>query len=154
MRRVTGIRGSGGVAILFKTQLRPHISVVRIEEQAQHMWIRIRLLDTQLIFISVCYFPLDHPSYAHDVTTEGHDPYETLHYGIMEFSMLGDILLLGDFNARTCTVGLLNFEDEPILVPELDPTKIGIMRYSADASHVIGYGHHLHELRTAHNLII
>ena len=50
--------------------------------------------------------------------------------------------------------GLLNFEEDPILVPELDPTEIGIMRHSADAPHVTGYGHHLLELGAAHDLII
>ena len=70
-------------------------------------------------FLSQYATPLPNtPSYAHDVTTEERNPFETLHDGI---SKLGDILLLGDFNARTknTQVGLLNFEEDPILVPKL-----------------------------------
>ena len=78
-------------------------------------------------------------SYAHDVTIEGHSPSETLHDSIMEFSKLGD------FNAciGNTQVGLLNFEEGPILVLELDTIEIGIMRHSTDAPHVTRYGYHL-----------
>ena len=60
----------------------------------------------------------------------------------MKFSKLGDILLLGDFNARTCDTqdGLLNFEKDSIIVPEIDPIEIKTTRHSADAPHEIGYG--------------
>ena len=69
---------------------------------------------------------------------------------------MGDILLLGDFNARTgnTQVGLLNFEEDSILVPKLDPKEIGITRHSADAPNVTRYGHYLLELGIAHDLII
>lgn len=120
------------------------------------MWIRIKLLDAQPKFIAVCSFPPDTSLYAHDVMTEGHSPYETLCDSIMKFSRLGEILLLGHFNACTCDthVGLLNFEEDPVIVLKIDPTEIGIVRHSANASHVTGYGHHLLELGAAHDLII
>lgn len=68
---------------------------------------------------------------------------------ITEFSGQGDILLLGDFNARTCDrqVGLLDFRDDPLIVPGIDPIEIGIVRESADATHGTAYGCHLRELR-------
>lgn len=67
------------VAVLYQAQLRPVISIVRIEEHARHMWVRVSLLAAHLLFIAVCYFPLDTSSYARQVTTKGHNPYETLH---------------------------------------------------------------------------
>lgn len=119
------------------------------------MCIHVNVVDVQPIFIAVCYFPPGTSLYAHDVIIEGHGPYETLHEGIM-FSRLGHIFLLGEFNARTSNtqVGLLNFEKDPIIEPETDPTEIGTVRHSADASHLAGYGHHLLELRAANDLII
>ena len=71
-------------------------------------------------------------------------------------SSLGDILLLGDFNARTgnTQVVLLNFEEDPISVPLIDPIENGTTRHSADAPLVTVYGHHLLQLGAAHDLII
>ena len=74
MQRNINTQGFGGAVVLFKTQLRPHIYVMQIEEHAWHMWIRIRLLDARPIFIIICYFPLDTSSYAHEVTTKGQPP--------------------------------------------------------------------------------
>lgn len=73
------------------------------------------------LFMAVCYFLPDMSSYACHVTTKGHNPYETLHADITEFSTEGDVLLLGNFNARTSNkqVGLLDFEDDYVSVPEL-----------------------------------
>ena len=57
-------------------------------------------------------------------------------------------------HAQEIQIGLLNFEEDPILVPEVDPIEAGIMRHSADAPHMTGYGHHLLEVGAAHDLII
>ena len=80
------VRGSGEVAVLFWAHLRPVISIVQIDEHVHHMWIKISLLSTSQIFIAVCYFPPNTSSYARQVTTEGHCPYETLYADIVEFS--------------------------------------------------------------------
>ena len=93
-------------------------------------------MDARPIFVAVCYFPLDTFSYAHYVLTKGHSPYETLHDGVMKFSKLGDFFLLGYFNPRTsdAQVGLLNFEEDPIIVPEIDPIENGTtQQHSEDA---------------------
>ena len=59
-----------------------------------------------------------------------------------------------DFNARTreTHVRLLDFEDESLIVPEIDPAKI--QRHTTNGSHVMGSGHHLLELGAVHDLII
>lgn len=57
-------------------------------------------------------------------------------YGdITEFSRQREILLLGDFNARTGSrqVGLLDFGADPLRVPEIDLAELGIARHSEDA---------------------
>lgn len=75
----------------------------------------------------------------------------------MEFSRLGNVLLLVDFNARTSDrqVGLLDFDDDSIIVPKLEAAELGISRQSNDAdAPVTRYGHHLLELGAVHDLII
>ena len=131
--------------VLFRTATpsEPIISIVRGEEYTRHMWIRISLLSTCQLFIAVCYFPPRTSSCAPQVTTEGHSPYETLYADIVEFSRQGDILLLGDFNACTShrQVGLLDFDNDSVIVPELDMAELSTLRLSIDAhAPVTGYG--------------
>ena len=41
-RSLRGSRGSGGVAVLFKEELKQFIQIVRKDEQARYMWERLR----------------------------------------------------------------------------------------------------------------
>ena len=141
------------MAVLFQTHLRPNISIVRTEEYARHRWIKISLQDTCQLYIGGCYFPPDTSSYESQVTTQGHSPYKTLYADIVEFSRQGDILLLGDFNARTSDrqVRLLDFDNDSVIVPELHMAELGTLRLSDDAhAPVTRYGHHLLEIGRAH----
>lgn len=91
-RKDTRVRGSEGVAVVFRAHLRPVISIAWTEEHACHMWIRVCFLDAPLLFLAVCYFPLDTSSYARQVTTEGHSPYEPLYADITDFTRESDAI--------------------------------------------------------------
>ncbi|MCO5597557.1 hypothetical protein L7F22_051635 [Adiantum nelumboides] len=91
-------RGSGVVAVLFREELQPLIHIVRRDEQARYMWVRLRAETGRFLYIAICYFPPSTSAYA---TPRGQSPFSVLDDDIWEFSTDGDIILLGDFNART-----------------------------------------------------
>ena len=91
-------RGSGGVAVLFREELRPLLHIVRRDEQSRYMWVRLRAETGRFLYIAICYFPPATSAYA---TPRGQSPFTVLDDDIWEFSKDGDIILLGDFNART-----------------------------------------------------
>lgn len=90
----------------------------------------------------VCYFPRYTSSHPYEVTTKGHNPYDTIYDDITEFSKKGDILLRGDFNAHIGDrqVSLLDFASNSLIVPELDPVELGIVRclVLVDHSAIVG----------------
>ena len=90
--------GSGGVAVLFREELRPLVRIVRRDEHARYMWVTLRLEIERPLYIAICYFP---PSTSHYASPQGQSPYTILDEDIWEFSSVGDVILLGDFNART-----------------------------------------------------
>ena len=97
-RSLRGSRGSGGVAVLFKEELKPLLQIVRKDEQARYMWVRLRVEKGRFLYIAICYFP---PSTSVYSSPKGPSPFSILDNEIWEFSRDGDIILLGDFNART-----------------------------------------------------
>ena len=82
------------------------------------MWLRLQLSANKVIHIAVCYFAL---STFHYSGHHGQPPYLPLYGDTMEFSSLGKVLLLRDFNARTDNeqTHLLDLDDS-ILPRELD----------------------------------
>ena len=68
------------------------------------MWIRLELSRDGTIYIAICYFA---PTGSRFVSTEQESssveasPYACLSEEIMEYSTLGEVFLMGDFNART-----------------------------------------------------
>ena len=50
-------RGSGGVALLFRREMRERIQILLRDEAARFMWLSIQLGPGKTIYIAVCYFP-------------------------------------------------------------------------------------------------
>ena len=150
-------RGSGGVAILFRQGLQRRIQIVARDPQARYLWIRFELSRDRTIYIALCYFA---PSGSRFATTarerEGEErpsPYTCLSEDIMEYSTLGEVFLMGDFNARTCSEQCETYDTE-------DPTVLhaiqeaATMRDSADTARTTEYGRHLLRLGSQHRLVI
>lgn len=114
------------------------------------MWIRLQASQDRVIHIAVCYFP---PSTSQ--FTQRRSPYTALYSDIMEFSSQGEILLLGDFNARTGSeqAPLLDLTDA-ILLREIEDLDFDLQRSSQDHGDVTGFGRHLLAMGTAHGLVI
>ena len=52
-----GSRGLGGVAVLFREELQPLLHIVRRDEEAKYMWVRLRSNTGRFLYIAICYFP-------------------------------------------------------------------------------------------------
>ena len=145
-----GSRGSGGVAVLFREELQPLLHIVRRDEHARYMWVRLRAEMGRFLYIAICYFP---PSTSVYATPRGQSPFSVLHDDIWEFSRDGDIILLGDFNARTGNSQTAFYDTSEEMLRELDVGELGLDRHSQDREQT-EYGRYLIEMTTTHGLAI
>ena len=163
-RRSTS-RGSGGVALLFRQGLHDRIRVVSRSTDATHMWIRLQLTEERAVYVALCYFAPKGSDYATHGGEEGTEtatqqgrtaesPYSGLSDDILQFSSLGEVFLVGDFNGRTQSRQCEGFDfEEPEILHTLE--EVATQRLSADTGpDATGYGHHLLELGSRHHLII
>jgi hypothetical protein len=153
-----GVRGSGGVACLTRDSLRDRISLVASDEFARFMWIRLSGFTSlpRDIYVAVCYFPPISSQFAIHSDSDG-DPYLDLYVGIIQYSTMGDIILLGDFNARTraLQIPLHDRSEDVFCIQETDPDSVGLQRLFDDVSGPLtGYGRHLLQLGESHELLI
>ena len=122
-------RGSGGVAVLFREELQSLIRIVRRDEHARYMWIRVRAETRRPLYIAICYFP---PSTSHYASPKGQSPYMILDEDIWEFSREGDAILLGDFNARVGHSETVFYDTSEEMLRVLDVSDMGLNRHSQD----------------------
>ena len=115
------------------------------------MWFKVRARDGRPLYIAICYFP---PSTSHFASPKGQSPYTILDEDIWEFSRDGDVILLGDFNARTACHQSSFFDTSEEILRELDLDELGMTRRSQDAEECTEYGRYLLEMGTAHGLAI
>ena len=71
--------------------------VVHKDVDASYMWLWIQRGNRKQLYIVICYFP---PAYSR-FEPHGESPYSPLYANILKFCSMGDIILLGDFNAHT-----------------------------------------------------
>ncbi|KAH7438052.1 hypothetical protein KP509_05G103200 [Ceratopteris richardii] len=107
-----GTRGSGGAAVLFREELQPLLHIVRRDEDARYMWVRLRADTCRFLYIAICYFPPNDD--------------------ISEFSRDGDIILLGDFNARTGNSHTVFYDTSDEMLREMNVGEFGLDRCSHD----------------------
>ncbi|KAH9308981.1 hypothetical protein KI387_036892 [Taxus chinensis] len=128
-----GVRGSGGVACLYRDSLQNRISMVRSDESARDMWIRISGATrfSRDFYIAICYFPLTASPYAIHKGPNG-DPFFDLYDIIGQYSVAGEVIILVDFNACTRHFqGPLHDRSEDTLCSQrIDPVSIGLHRIS------------------------
>lgn len=149
-RSLRGSRGSGGVAVLFKEELKPLLQIVRKDEQARYMWVRLKAETGRFLYIAICYFP---PSTSVYSSPKGQSPFSILDNDIWEFSRDGDIILLGDFNARTANSQTVFYDTSEEMLREVDVSQMGLVRQSQDKEQT-EYGTYLREMTTIHGLAI
>ena len=92
------------MAILFRQGLHSRLQIVARDPQARYIWFRLELSRDRSIYIALCYFA---PTGSRFASTEQESssaeasPYACLSEDIMEYSTLGEVFLMGDFNAHT-----------------------------------------------------
>ena len=149
-------RGSGGVAILFRQGLQRRVQIVARDPQARYIWIRVELSQDRTIYIALCYFAPSGSRFAFtEPEREGEErpsPYTCLSEAIMEYSTLGEVFLMGDFNARTCSDQCETYDTEDTTFHAIEEETT--TRDSADTARITEYGHHLLRLGARHRLLI
>jgi exonuclease III len=94
-------RSSGGITILVKSSLRKGVKFLDKESTEEFVWWKLDKTFFKLphdIFICTVYIP---PQYSSRETRINIDHFESLQNSIDKFTMLGKVVLCGDFNART-----------------------------------------------------
>ena len=97
------------MAILFRDYLQSRVSIVGRDAKTPHMWVRLQATYSTILYIAICYFPPDASLYARPTESQeveetmegGSSPYGDLSEEIMMYREMGEILLVGDFNAHT-----------------------------------------------------
>ena len=101
-------RGSGGIAILFKSKLQH--GIVKIQSQSSDiLWIKLDQKYFGLnrdLYLACCYIS-PHNSPVHI----DNDIFEILNEEIAHLSNLGDVMLMGDFNSRISTLNEYQHND-------------------------------------------
>lgn len=89
-------RYSGGILVWYKEEL--HDNITAIKKGESHIWIRISssiLASQSNIYLCAAYIaPPESPYFIPDI-------YEVLQSEVIHFQSLGQVLILGDLNART-----------------------------------------------------
>ena len=114
------------------------------------MWVRLRAETGIFLYIAICYFP---PSTSVYSSPKGQSPFSILDNDIWEFSRDGDIILLGDFNARTANSQTVFYDTSEEMLREVDVSQMGLVRQSQVKEHT-EYGTYLMEMKTIHGLAI
>jgi hypothetical protein len=153
-----GVRGSGGVACLASDSLRNRVSLVAEDEFSRFMWIQISVgvSPPRDIYIAVCYFPPTSSPFSIHNGSNG-DPFIDLYTDITQYSVVGEVILLGDFNARTrdLQIPLHDRSEDVFCTQGIDPDSVGLHRMSDDAlGPTTVYGKHLLQLGESQELLI
>lgn len=138
------------MVVLYREEFNDVVHIVQGDVEARYMLIRVHTNRPRDIYMAVCYFPPAHSRYA----PQGESPYMPLYEEIMRYASMGDILLVGDFNARTSQRQSAFYDMEEPIYRELALEEMGLRRTSQDTGEVIEYGTHFLALGSAHRLAI
>ena len=97
--KARGNRGQGGVACIYRTYLQDKITVAKVDKYHRYIWLKITC-STRTYFLAYCYIP-----HRESVFYKGHgadptDPFGDLGMDVCHFRALGEVMLMGDMNAR------------------------------------------------------
>ena len=90
-------KASGGITVLVKEKLRKHITFLP-ESDCDTTWIKISFNNVEVTFIGCVYIPPGNSSFGKDHSSSIWDKLEAQ---LQNFSSQGNVILCGDFNART-----------------------------------------------------
>ena len=95
----TKLRGQGGVAVLYKEELKNMVNVCKLDKHMRYIWIKL-CRSTQAIFIARCYIPDQGFPFYDTHNVEKNDPFTDLFEGIVAYTQEGMVMIIRDLNAR------------------------------------------------------
>jgi exonuclease III len=96
-------RGIGGIACYIRKNISPGIQLHKIDPLNQYIWIEISDTNAKKMYIAICYFSPINSTFYKKNNLDKNCPYNNLEQDIYNLENEGNILLLGDFNARIAT---------------------------------------------------
>jgi exonuclease III len=105
-------RGIGGIACYIRKNISPHTQLHKIDPLNQYIWIEISDTNTKKMYIAIFYFSPINSTFYKKNNLDKNCPYNNLEQDIYNLKNEGNILLLGDFNARTTTKQVTLLSDD------------------------------------------
>jgi hypothetical protein len=96
-------RGIGGISCYIRKIISPHIQLHKIDPLNQYIWIEISDTNAKNIYIANFFFASINSTFYKKNNLDNDCPYNNLEQDIYSLKNEGNILLLGDFTARTAT---------------------------------------------------
>jgi hypothetical protein len=128
------------------------------DEHARFLWVRIRRNNPSFVIFTLQF--ANSPQLCrtlHFIGSLRGTPFSDLYVDTSHYSTLGEVILLGNFNARTknLQVSLCDRDNDALCLQELEPELVGLHRSSQDRYRpLIGYGRNLQQLGESHDLLI
>jgi hypothetical protein len=94
-------RGIGGITCYIRKNLSPYIRLHKKDPFNQYIWMEILDINTKKIYLAIYYFVPINSTFYKKNNLDKNCPYNGLEHDIFSLRNEGNILLLGDFNART-----------------------------------------------------
>ena len=94
-------RGIGGIGYYIKKNISPHARIYKNDPYNQYSWIEITNINDKKTYIAICYFFPINSNFYKKKNLDKNCPYNGLENDISSIRNEGNILLMGDFNART-----------------------------------------------------
>jgi hypothetical protein len=96
-------RGIGGITCYIRKKIYPHIQLHKINPLNQYIWMEILDTSAKNMYIAICYVAPINSTFYKKNNLDNNCPYNNLEQDIYSLKNEGNILLLGDFNARNAT---------------------------------------------------
>ena len=150
-------RGIGGIACYIKKNISPYVRLYKSDPYNQFSWIEIRDINNKKSYIAICYFPPINSNFYKKKNLDKTNPYNGLENDISSLRNDGNILLIGEFNARTSNNQAIilrnHFNPNPLWLDE-DPTLASRYKRSSEDLRENLFGSKLVKLCSAQDLII
>ena len=114
MQNNRGHRGQGGVACIYQIHLQDKVSVAKVDVHHRYIWLRIKD-GSKTYFIACCYIPHAGSTFYKSHGADPKDPFGDLGLDVCQFSTQGEVMVMGDLNARISKI-----QSQPITWNELD----------------------------------
>lgn len=100
-KKSTARKASGGLAVLIKNSIRPGVKIVGSDQIS--IWLKLdkTFFNGQYdTYLSIVYIPPENSTFSLNTNV---DPFQILERQVINYKRMGEIVIMGDLNARTAT---------------------------------------------------